>query len=62
MSIHPPTEIDDSELKAVRQFLTSFREEERSARAPRVVGKKAATALRQGIARARTRAAEPKDA
>ena len=57
MPINPPTEIAPSDLKAARLFLTSFREEERAARAPRVAGKKATTTLRAGIARARDRAA-----
>jgi len=59
MPISPPPEIDPSELKAVRLFLTSLREEERAGRAPHAVDKKAATSLRHGIARARTRPAAP---
>jgi len=52
---HP--EIDESDLKAVREFLTSFRDEERaSARTPHsVLGPGGAVPVRNGIARARMR-------
>jgi hypothetical protein len=49
-------EIDESDLKAVREFLTSFRDEERAAqrlRAPLCLP--GAIPVRNGIARARTR-------
>jgi hypothetical protein len=49
-------EIDDSDLKAVREFLTSLRDEERAARSPRApLGPQAAIPVRNGIARARMR-------
>jgi hypothetical protein len=49
-------EIDESDLKAVREFLTSFRDEERAARTPRAMhGPQGAIPVRNGIARARTR-------
>jgi len=51
-------EIDESDLKAVREFLTSFRDEERVARMPRIpLGSRStgAVPVRNGIARARMR-------
>jgi len=50
-------EIDESDLKAVREFLTSLRDEERSARMPRTspLGPPGAVPVRNGIARARMR-------
>jgi hypothetical protein len=51
-------EIDDSDLKTVREFLTSLRDEERAARTSRssaAVGPLGAVPVRNGIARARTR-------
>ena len=54
-------EIDESDLKAVRDFLTSFRDEDRVARMPRIpLGGPGASAggsvpVRNGIARARSR-------
>jgi hypothetical protein len=47
-------EIDPSDLKAVRRFLTSYRDEERRQRTLNPLG---GPALRQGIARARLRSA-----
>jgi hypothetical protein len=49
-------EIDESDLKAARDFLTSVRDEERRARAPRLpLEARGHTVLRNGITRARTR-------
>jgi hypothetical protein len=49
-------EIDESDLKTVREFLTSFRDEERAARTSRApLGPQGAIPVRNGIARARTR-------
>ena len=49
-------EIDESDLKAVREFLTSVRDEDRVARMPRIpLGSRSAVPVRNGIARARTR-------
>jgi hypothetical protein len=49
-------EIDESDLKAVREFLTSVRDEDRVARMPRIpLGSRGAVPVRNGIARARTR-------
>ena len=56
-------DIDESELKAARRFLTSVRDEERQARAPRVpLDPKGTVTLRNGIARARMRSAPKTDA
>jgi hypothetical protein len=56
-------EIDESELKAVRRFLTSLRDEERQDRRPRVPSSSGGQVpLRNGITRARTRVHTPKDA
>jgi hypothetical protein len=63
MHTKPLPEIDNSELKAVREFLTSLREEERVARAaPRSLAGPHVP-LRNGIARARcrTRAAKTEE-
>lgn len=52
-------EIAASDLKAVREFLTSVRDEERAARAPRSplgpANNRGAVPVRHGIARARSR-------
>jgi hypothetical protein len=49
-------EIEESDLKAVRQFLTSLRDEERAARVSRApLGPQGVVPVRNGIARARTR-------
>jgi hypothetical protein len=49
-------EIDESDLKAVREFLTSFRDEERAAQRTRILaGPHGAVPVRNGITRARTR-------
>jgi hypothetical protein len=51
-------EIDESDLKAVREFLTSLRDEERAARmsrTPTPAGLHGTVPVRNGIARARTR-------
>lgn len=51
-------EIDDSDLKAARQFLTSLRDEERRARALRIpLDPKQGVTVRNGITRARHRSA-----
>ena len=56
-------EIDESELKAVRRFLTSLRDEERRDRPGRVPSSsKGHVPLRNGISRARTRLHAPNDA
>ncbi|HWE38249.1 MAG TPA: hypothetical protein VG406_16885 [Isosphaeraceae bacterium] len=52
-------EIDESELKAVRRFLTSLRDEERRARLPQSPESRGNVALRSGIARARSRPRAP---
>ena len=49
-------EIDESDLKAVREFLTSLRDEERAGRASHPpLGPRGAVPVRNGIARARRR-------
>ncbi len=49
-------EIEESDLKAARNFLTSVRDEERRARAARLpLDARGNTVLRNGITRARTR-------
>jgi hypothetical protein len=49
-------EIAESDLKAVREFLTSFRDEERAARTSRaLLSPHGDIPVRNGIARARTR-------
>jgi hypothetical protein len=49
-------EFSSSELKAAREFLTSLRDEERGARAPRIPhDSKGGVTLRHGITRARLR-------
>jgi hypothetical protein len=56
MQTKPLPEIEPSDLKAVREFLTSFREEERKERTARVPqSNNGAVALRNGISRARNR-------
>ena len=56
MHTKPLPEIDSSELKTVRQFLTSLRDEERQTKAPRPSGDPPGpVTLRNGITRARTR-------
>jgi hypothetical protein len=62
MHTNPPPEIDESELKAVRRFLTSVRDEERQGRPPRTPPTKGHVPLRHGIARARSRSDAAKDA
>jgi hypothetical protein len=57
--MNAPPEIDESELKAVRRFLTSLRDEERRARMPRSPESRGNSALRNGIARARSRPRVP---
>jgi hypothetical protein len=57
MQTTPVPEIDPSDLKAVRQFLTSVRDEERAARSPRGPLAPRDVPLRNGIARARSRTA-----
>ena len=61
MHTNPPPEIDESELKAVRRFLTSVRDEERPGRHPRTPPTKGQVPLRNGIARARSRAGVSRD-
>jgi hypothetical protein len=59
MQTTPLPEIEESDLKAARDFLTSFRDEQRRERAPHVpLELKGAVALRNGIARARMRSAK----
>lgn len=53
--MNAPPDIDPSDLKAVRRFLTSFRDEERRARQPHSPLARASLPLRSGIARARSR-------
>lgn len=56
MQTKPLPEIEETDLKAVRQFLTSFRDEERQARVARLpLDARGKTVLRNGITRARTR-------
>jgi hypothetical protein len=55
ITTHPP-EIAEADLKAVREFLTSFRDEERSARRPHSpLAPQGDIPVRNGIARARAR-------
>ena len=52
----PLPEIDESDLKAAREFLTSLRDDERSPRMPRIpLSRPDAVPVRNGIARARAR-------
>ncbi|MBX6313240.1 MAG: hypothetical protein IRY99_10060 [Isosphaeraceae bacterium] len=60
MHAKPYPEIDPADLKAVRHFLTSLRDEERSNRTPRDLGPLGPVPLRRGIARARNRSRGPK--
>lgn len=55
MHTKPLPEIANSDLRAVREFLTSLRDEQRSSRLPRVEPARGIVPLRHGIARARTR-------
>jgi hypothetical protein len=56
MHTTPLPEIDESDLKAAREFLTSFRDEERPARMPHIpLTRQGAVPVRNGIARARVR-------
>ncbi len=58
MQTTPLPEIEETDLKAVREFLTSFRDEERRARAAHASRDgHGPVALRNGIARARMRSA-----
>lgn len=57
MHTKPASEIASSELKAVREFLTSLRTEERQTRAPHLTSERGTVPLRNGIARARMRSA-----
>jgi hypothetical protein len=50
-------EIEPADVKAVRQFLTSLRAEERQASMPRLNPTPGGVPLRNGIARARNRSA-----
>jgi hypothetical protein len=53
-------EIDESDLKAARQFLTSLRDEERRARPARIpLEIPGGVTLRNGITRARQRSRTP---
>lgn len=61
MHTHSLPEIEESDLKAVRRFLTSLRDEERQERLPRIPPSKGHVPLRNGIARARSRTKTPKD-
>ena len=62
MQTKPLPEIASSDLKVVRQFLTSLRDEERGPRAPHASETRGAVPLRNGIARARTRSAAKPEA
>jgi hypothetical protein len=62
MHTKPVPEIANADLKAVREFLTSLRDEERQVRAPRQNPKPGAVPLRNGIARARTRSVAKREA
>jgi hypothetical protein len=62
MQTKPLPEIDRSELKAVRRFLTSVRDEDRPPRAGRPAPATGGVPLRIGIARARMRHAAKPDA
>ena len=56
MQLMPFPEIEKSEVEAVRQFLTSARDEVRKAQSPRFPREsKGVVTLRHGIARARLR-------
>jgi hypothetical protein len=55
MYTKPLPEIAESDLAAVRQFLTSQRDERRESRPPRSNLLKGAVPLRLGISRARSR-------
>jgi hypothetical protein len=56
-------EIDDSDLKAARRFLTSLRDEERSGRTLRLpLEPKTGVTVRNGITRARRRSGARSDA
>lgn len=57
MQTKPLPEIDSSDVKTVRHFLTSLRDEERGTRAARLpeAPPAGAVTLRNGITRARTR-------
>jgi hypothetical protein len=58
MQTTPLPEIDETDLKAAREFLTSFRDEERKARAARTpLTANGPVTVRNGIARARMRSA-----
>ena len=62
MHTTPLPEIEEAELKAVREFLVSFRDEQRPAKAPRIVPDvKGGVTLRNGISRARHRSARIQD-
>jgi len=55
-------EIEESDLKAARQFLMSQRDEERRARASRIpLEPNGGVTLRNGIARARQRSRTPSE-
>jgi hypothetical protein len=55
-------EIEQSELEAARQFLTSLRDEERRCRTPRVpLDAGLGVTVRNGITRARHRSRTPSD-
>ncbi len=57
MHTNPLPEIEESDLKAARQFLTSLGDEERQTRNPRIpLESKGGVTLRNGITRARHRA------
>jgi len=62
MHTKPLPEIANSDLKAVREFLTSLRDEERQARTPRLNPTTRTVPLHNGIARARTRSAPKREA
>jgi hypothetical protein len=61
MQTTPSPEIADSDLKAVRQFLTADRPESAEAATPHTRLAKGAVPLRNGITRARFRSAARKE-
>ena len=62
MQTKPVPEIAVSDLKAVRDFLTSFRDEERASKSPRNLASPGGAPVKNGIARARLRSSAAKPA
>lgn len=62
MQINSMPEIEESELKAARQFLLSLRDEERRTRTSRIpLDGSGGVTLRNGITRARQRSRTPSE-